>query len=97
MAVGTGLTYFDTNAIKLCSQKVAKTYGDVRKCLEVCRASLDTLLEKCDEIESGNMSISDDTQLKVGFREMQIVLRTAFGIYMCFFICGTKLRRVCYI
>merc|ERR1719228_2128034 len=59
-----GNEYFEGIAVTLCAQKVAKMYGDVRKCLELCRNALNALL-------TGTVS-------KIGFLEMKEVLSSSF-------------------
>jgi len=55
----------DAMAITLCAQKVAKMYGDVRKCLELVRKALHSL-------------VGSEKATKVGFMEMKAVLRKSF-------------------
>eukprot|EP01083_Nonionella_stella_P172895 594706_1 len=57
--------YFEEIAIKLCAQKVAKMYGDVRKLLEIVRNAL-------------NVLILDSGIEKVGFRQMKQILANSF-------------------
>lgn len=63
--------YFEDIAVTLCAQKVAKMYGDVRKCLELCRNALNVLLT--EEREGGG-----DGARKIGFLEMKGVLSASF-------------------
>merc|ERR1711933_388895 len=58
--------YFEDVAISLCAQKVAKMYGDVRKCLEICRNALNLLLNNTDKNK------------KIGFIEMKQILSSSF-------------------
>jgi len=58
--------FFEPIAIERLTQKVASMTGDIRRCLELARTALDTLLES-DEIE------------KVGFGEMHQVLESNFS------------------
>lgn len=59
--------YFDDIAINLCATKVAKMYGDVRKCLEICRNALNLLL-----------STNKKNKEKIGFIEMKQILSSSF-------------------
>lgn len=54
----------DVVAVTLCAQKVAKMYGDVRKCLELLRKALHSVL--------------GTERQKVGFMEMKTVLSKSF-------------------
>jgi len=58
--------YFEDIAVTLCAQKVAKMYGDVRKCLELCREALSLLLT-----DNGGAE-------KIGFMAMKNVLSASF-------------------
>lgn len=70
--------YFEKIALQLCSQKVAKQYGDVRKCLEICRACLDLLISKIDNCNHDSSNIND-IKLSIGFIEMNKILKESFG------------------
>lgn len=59
-----GGALIDVVAVTLCAQKVAKMYGDVRKCLELLRKALH--------------SVVDTETQKVGFMEMNAVLKKSF-------------------
>eukprot|EP00484_Ammonia_sp_Unknown_P022605 CAMPEP_0197024136 /NCGR_PEP_ID=MMETSP1384-20130603/4765_1 /TAXON_ID=29189 /ORGANISM="Ammonia sp." /LENGTH=582 /DNA_ID=CAMNT_0042452477 /DNA_START=26 /DNA_END=1774 /DNA_ORIENTATION=+ len=61
-----GYDYFEEIAIDLCATKVAKMYGDIRKCLEICRNALNLLLVKDAQID------------KIGFLQMRQILATSF-------------------
>lgn len=57
--------YFDAIALKLCTQKVAKMYGDVRKLLEIVRNAL-------------NLLLLDANVHKIGFIQMKQILSSSF-------------------
>merc|ERR1712228_916783 len=57
--------YFDCNALKLCTQKVAKMYGDVRKLLEIVRNAL-------------NLLLLNENLEKIGFIQMKQILSSSF-------------------
>ena len=57
--------YFEEIALKLCTQKVAKMYGDVRKLLEIVRNAL-------------NLLLMDETIEKIGFIQMKQILSSSF-------------------
>merc|ERR1712154_440580 len=57
--------YFERISLQLCTQKVAKMYGDVRKLLEIVRNALNLLL------------LNDDIE-KIGFIQMKQVLSSSF-------------------
>merc|ERR1719361_2630977 len=57
--------YFEEIALKLCTQKVAKMYGDVRKLLEIVRNAL-------------NLLLMDENIEKIGFIQMKQILSSSF-------------------
>jgi Cdc6-like AAA superfamily ATPase len=65
---GDGQSLFEDIAVTLCAQKVAKMYGDVRKCLELSRNALSVLLTEHRH----------DKEAKVGFIAMKEVLSASF-------------------
>eukprot|EP00462_Mataza_sp_D1_P010912 CAMPEP_0175174058 /NCGR_PEP_ID=MMETSP0087-20121206/32414_1 /TAXON_ID=136419 /ORGANISM="Unknown Unknown, Strain D1" /LENGTH=272 /DNA_ID=CAMNT_0016465471 /DNA_START=631 /DNA_END=1449 /DNA_ORIENTATION=+ len=75
------LPWFDPAAVELCTRKVAAQTGDIRRCLDLCRQSLNTIptaIQLADQDDQDSPAAEQEEEV-VSISSMSSLLRSALG------------------